>query len=96
VLRPLGGELERHVEIGGLDDPEAAEVLLRLQKGPSVTIASPPRLSMTVAVLGEARPPAKTQWPSAWSRSLNTSIAAISSGVARPAGSWITETRYCI
>src|SRR5919205_2913532 len=64
------------------------------RKGPSVTIASPPRLSMTVAVSGEARPPAKTQWPSARSRSLNTSIAAISSEVARPAWSWITETRY--
>ena len=30
------------------------------RKGPSVNIASPPRLSMTVAVLGDARPPAKT------------------------------------
>src|SRR5215469_10873736 len=30
------------------------------------------------------------------SRSLNTSIAACSSGVARPAVSSITETRYCI
>src|SRR3954462_10766037 len=27
-LRPVGGELERHVEVGGLDDPEADEVLL--------------------------------------------------------------------
>src|ERR1700730_18835037 len=27
-LRPLGGELERHVEVEGLDDPEAGEVLL--------------------------------------------------------------------
>ena len=33
-LRPLGGELERHVEVGGLDDPEAGEILLRLQEGP--------------------------------------------------------------
>ena len=33
-LRPLGGEPERHVEVGGLDDPEAGEVLLRLQVGP--------------------------------------------------------------
>jgi len=30
-------------------------------KGPSVTIASSPRLSMTVAELGDPRPPAKTQ-----------------------------------
>src|SRR5215471_19680277 len=30
------------------------------------------------------------------SRSLNASIAACSSGVARPAVSSITETRYCI
>jgi len=27
-LRPLGGELERHVEVEGLDDPEVGEVLL--------------------------------------------------------------------
>jgi hypothetical protein len=27
-LRPLGGEHERHVEVEGLDDPEAGEVLL--------------------------------------------------------------------
>src|SRR5262249_8858930 len=66
------------------------------RKGPSVNIASSPRLSMTVAELGAARPPAKTQCPSAWSRSLNTSMAACSSGVARPAVSSITETRYCI
>src|SRR6266700_7723466 len=33
-LRPLGGELERHVEVGGLHDPEAGEILLRLQEGP--------------------------------------------------------------
>ena len=32
-LRPLGGQLQRHVEVGSLDDPEAAEVLLRLQVG---------------------------------------------------------------
>src|SRR5260370_7876709 len=51
---------------------------------------------MTVAEAGDPRPPAKTQGPSAWSRSLNTSIAAISSGVAKPAVSSITETRYCI
>ena len=37
---------------------------------------------MTVAVLGEARPPAKTQWPSASSRSLNASMAAIVFGGA--------------
>src|SRR6266516_912908 len=66
------------------------------RKGPSVNIASSPRLSMTVAELGAARPPAKTHWPSALSWSLNALMAAISSGVARPAVSSITETRYCI
>src|SRR5580704_7102049 len=66
------------------------------RKGPSVNIVSSPRLSITVAESGPPRPPAKTQCPSAWSRSLNTSMAAISSGVARLAESWITETRYCI
>src|SRR5215204_1281736 len=66
------------------------------KKGPSVNNASPPRLSMTVAELGAARPPAKTQCPSASSRSLNTLMAAISVGVAEPVLSSITETRYCI
>lgn len=51
-------------------------------KGPSLNIASLPRLSMTVAVLVDARPPAKTQWPSALIRSLNASMATISSEVA--------------
>src|SRR6266536_4411616 len=58
-------------------------------KGPSVSIGSSPRLSMTVAVLGAARPPAKTQWRSALSRSLNALMAACSSGVAKPAVSSI-------
>src|SRR5205085_11228425 len=31
------------------------------RKGPSVNIASSPRLSMTVAEMGDPRPPAKTQ-----------------------------------
>src|SRR4030095_11023190 len=66
------------------------------RKGPSVNNASPPRLSMTVAELGDASPPAKTQWPSASSRSLNALMAAISDGVAEPVLSSITETRYCI
>jgi hypothetical protein len=65
-------------------------------KGPSVNNASPPRLSMTVAVLGAPRPAAKTQCPSAWIRSLNASMAAISSGVPELDLSSITETRYCI
>src|SRR6266581_7195189 len=34
-LRPLGDELERHVEVGGLDDPEAAEVLFASNVGGS-------------------------------------------------------------
>src|SRR5882757_10781714 len=33
-LRSLGGELERHVQVGGLDDPEAGEMLLRLHERP--------------------------------------------------------------
>jgi hypothetical protein len=48
---------------------------------------------MTVAVPGDARPPAKTQWPSACSRSLNALTAAISVGVAESVVSSITETR---
>src|SRR5215204_5190804 len=32
-LRPLGGEFERLVQVCGLEDPEAGEVFLRLQKG---------------------------------------------------------------
>src|SRR5215475_10619744 len=33
-LRPLGGEPQRHVEVGCLDDPEAGDVLLGLQVRP--------------------------------------------------------------
>src|SRR5664279_6259920 len=67
------------------------------RKGLSVSTGSSRRLSMTVAVLGDPRPPAKTQWPSALSRSsLNALMAAISVGVAKSGLSWITETRYCI
>src|SRR5580692_8808270 len=66
------------------------------RNGPSVNIASSPRLSMTVAELGAARPAPKTQCPAASSRSLNTSMAAISAGVARSVVLLITETRYCI
>src|SRR6188768_3728729 len=32
-LRPLGRELERHVQVGRLDDPKAGQELLRLQEG---------------------------------------------------------------
>jgi hypothetical protein len=32
-LRPIGGELQRHVGVGSLDDPEAGEELLRLHEG---------------------------------------------------------------
>ena len=46
------------------------------QMGPSLLIRAPVPPSTTVTVLGDARPPAKTQWPSAWSCSLKTSIAA--------------------
>src|ERR1700685_1308179 len=41
-------------------------------KGPSVTTAPAPRLSMTVALPGTPRPPPKTQWPSATRPSLST------------------------
>src|SRR5262245_31432384 len=50
---------------------------------------------MTVAVLGDARPLAKTQWPLALSCSLKTSIAAISSALANSLPSARTEIRYC-
>src|SRR4029077_18710053 len=65
-------------------------------KGPSLNIASSPRLSKAVAERGAPRPPAKTQCPAAMSRSLNTSMAACSSGVPELVLSLITETRYCI
>jgi hypothetical protein len=77
-----------------IQKPERCSFVSR--NGPSVTIAAPFRLSITVAVLGDASPPAKTQWPSATSPSLNVSMAAISSGVAEFVRSSITETRYCI
>src|SRR4029453_14946399 len=45
------------------------------RKGPAVNNAPPPRLSLTVAALGDARPPAKTRGPSASSRLLNELMA---------------------
>src|SRR5690606_22651024 len=47
------------------------------------------------SALGEARPPAKTQWPLASSSSLKASIAAISSAVAELVVSSSTVIRYC-
>jgi hypothetical protein len=35
ALNTSGGELERHVKIGGLDDPEVGEVLLSSNVGGS-------------------------------------------------------------
>jgi hypothetical protein len=35
VGEAVGGELERHVEVGGLDDPEVGEVLLSSNVGGS-------------------------------------------------------------
>src|SRR4029453_3257079 len=63
--------------------------------GPSLNSASSPRLSRRGAVPGEPRPAANTQCPAALIRSLNASMAAISSWVARSDESLITETRYC-
>src|SRR5262249_40892445 len=65
-------------------------------KGPSVNTACPFLLSIVVAVSGDPRPPAKTQWPSARSPSLNRSIAAISPSVASSELLLITEKRHCI
>src|SRR5262249_32523606 len=65
-------------------------------KGPSVNIASPPRLSMTVAASVSARPPAKTQYPSAVRRSVNALMAGCLSVLPGLPLSSITETRYCI
>src|SRR6266568_905625 len=44
-LRPLGGELERHAEVGGLDDPEVGEVLLVSNVGASWPYAGTGRSS---------------------------------------------------
>src|SRR3982750_2692513 len=90
-LRAVGGHPERGVEVRRLDDPEADEVLLRLDvrpvgehrlPPPGGPPAPPPRAPPPVADPGDARPPAKTQLPSAWSFSLKTSIAAASAGLA--------------
>src|SRR5262249_21707096 len=74
-----------------------ARYSLDSRNGPSVNIAVPSRLSTTVALLVVPRPPANTQCPSAWSCSLNASIAAASPEVAvGSGGSAVTATRYCI
>jgi hypothetical protein len=60
----------------GLDDPEAGEVLLRLHEGPVGEHRPSPRLSMTVAVRA-TRAAGEDPVPSARSRSLNASMAAL-------------------
>ncbi len=46
------------------------------RNGPSLNTASSPRLSNHGGRIGDLRPPAKTQWPSAWSQSLNASTGS--------------------
>jgi len=60
-LRPLSGERQGRIEVGRLDDPEAAEALLRLQVGPSVKAGFSPCPSMVVAVVAGSRPSAKAK-----------------------------------
>src|SRR5688572_27988624 len=48
----LGGQLQSHVEVGSLDDPEAGEELLRLQKG---TVGEDRLLTAAVDDGGRAR-----------------------------------------
>ena len=69
--------------------------------GPSVTSVSPASARTTVAVLGGYRPPANTQAPLSWSRSLNAATAwyvgCISSGDGGGVPSSVRHTlsRYC-
>jgi hypothetical protein len=94
VLRPQGGEPERHVEVGRFDDPEADDVLLRLQVGPVG------EYHLTVPAVddgggaGRRQAAGEDQWPSVWSCSLKASIAAISSAVAESVVSSSTEIKY--
>ena len=56
AFSPFGGELERHVEVGGFDDPEPGDPFLRLHVGPVRDQHLVARWSMTVAVSGDPRP----------------------------------------
>ena len=60
--RPLSGELQRHVEIGRLDDPEAGQVLLGLDERPVGDQGlARPRLSMALRWWA---PPSRPRRPS--------------------------------
>src|SRR6185437_16070927 len=90
--RFLGGVEVTEAPGQGGDDARPLLAVRPADRGPGPSpgagVTHSPRASTAVAVLGDPRPPAKTQWPSAWSRSLNVSMAAISAGVARPGWSW--------
>ena len=96
------GDLEGCVEIGCLDDPESAELLLGLGVGPVGD------QDVGAAGVDDRRrrgllsPPAKTQLPLAWSSSLKASTWAKTFFMSDsfisgrpPSGSW-TESRYCV
>ena len=71
----LGGPLERRVEVGGVDDPEPADVLLALGEravgGEHLAVL----MRTTVAVPAGCSPPANTQAPAAFISSLKASTS---------------------
>ena len=96
----LGRPDQRGVQVLGLDDVEAAEVLLGLHEGPSV-VTSPAAIRTTVAVSGSCRRPEKTQAPAACNSCSRTRIClqdcCISSSVigsrVSPSTLW-TDNKY--
>ena len=97
----LGRPDQRGVQVLGLDDVEAAEVLLDSTKGPSVVTTSPAAIRTTVAVSGSCRRPEKTQAPAACNSCSRTWICfqdcCISSSVigsrVSPSTLW-TDNKY--
>ena len=94
----LGGQRQGHVEVGGLEDPEPGQVLLRLHER---TIGED-GLAPPVVDDGSVDGCAETAGEDPVALGLQALVEDVDSGrlgsaVARP-GSWssITETRYCI
>jgi hypothetical protein len=66
----------RGLAVGHVQDPEAADVLLAVEVGPSVRSSAPSRIRTTLAVVDGWRPPAKTQTPAACISSLSAPVSA--------------------
>ena len=95
-LRRLGGELERHIQIGGLPHPDAGEVFLRLHERPVAELCLLAPVVDDRGRVGVPESARENPVAPAISRSLNALMAGCLSVLPRLLLSSITETRSCI